>query len=202
MSKNNYRSDAAISPVGVLMWPAVFKAKSSKTYPDKAPEFEATLLVDPTQESEELNKLKEYYGAALEFLGRDPKNNSITPPDKHSKDTLEKYPIFEGKLALRFKAREDYAPLVVDQAKNKLTVSESSLIYSGCLARVKYNIYTYDNSGNWGIGLGFSGLQKYAEGEKIGGGGGASVDDFGEGDTSNMGEAKEDKFAVTNTPMF
>lgn len=53
----------------------------------------------------------------------------------------------------------------------------SQEIYSGVYANVKVNFYAFKFSGNRGIAAGLQGLQKWKDGEHLGGGG-ATADDF------------------------
>lgn len=69
------------------------------------------------------------------------------------------------------------APGIIDQNKIKLT--DSSAIYSGCYVRVSLNFYAFNTNGNKGIAAGLNNVQKWADGEFLGGRAKAE-DDFDE----------------------
>lgn len=69
------------------------------------------------------------------------------------------------------------APGIVDQNKIKLT--DSSTIYSGCYVRASINFYAFNTNGNKGIAAGLNNVQKWADGEFLGGRAKAE-DDFDE----------------------
>ena len=72
------------------------------------------------------------------------------------------------------------APGIIDQNKIKLT--DSSAIYSGCYVRASINFYAFNTNGNKGIAAGLNNVQKWADGEFLGGRAKAE-DDFDELET-------------------
>ncbi|OLN21882.1 hypothetical protein BTO30_12345 [Domibacillus antri] len=74
------------------------------------------------------------------------------------------------------------APGIVDQNKIKLT--DSTAIYSGCYVRVSLNMYAFNTNGNKGIAAGLNNVQKWADGEFLGGRASAE-DDFDELETDD-----------------
>lgn len=69
------------------------------------------------------------------------------------------------------------APGVIDQNKIKLT--DSTTVYSGCYVRVSINFYPFNTNGNKGIAAGLNNVQKWKDGEFLGGRASAE-DDFDE----------------------
>ena len=65
-------------------------------------------------------------------------------------------------------------PGVVDKDLNP--VQDKEEVYSGCYARVSFNLYPFDVSGNKGIAAGLANIQKLADGEKLAGGSSAEED--------------------------
>lgn len=59
------------------------------------------------------------------------------------------------------------APKIVDT--NKQEILDRSEIYSGCYGRASINFYAYNRNGNKGIGCGLNHLQKFRDGEPLGG---------------------------------
>jgi len=64
-------------------------------------------------------------------------------------------------------ASEEYPPQVVDQNRQK--VMDRGLIYAGCIVAVGIRLFTYNNKGNIGIGVGLSAVMKQGDGESLGG---------------------------------
>lgn len=59
-------------------------------------------------------------------------------------------------------------PVIVDA--NKLPITETSELFSGCYGRAIINFYGYDTQGNKGISAGLNGIMKLHDGEPLGGG--------------------------------
>lgn len=74
------------------------------------------------------------------------------------------------------------APGVVDQNKIKLT--DSTALYSGCYVRVSINFYAFNTNGNKGVAAGLNNVQKWADGEFLGGRASAE-DDFDDLDSDD-----------------
>ncbi|MGP4073151.1 DUF2815 family protein [Piscibacillus sp. B03] len=77
-------------------------------------------------------------------------------------------------------ATSKQAPGVVDQ--NKIKVTDSTVVYSGCYVRVSINFYAFNVNGNKGIAAGLNNVQKWADGEFLGGRA-AAEDEFDELET-------------------
>lgn len=71
-------------------------------------------------------------------------------------------------------------PGIIDQNKIKLT--DSTTVYSGCYIRASVNFYAFNTNGNKGIAAGLNNVQKWADGEFLGGRSNPE-DDFDELDT-------------------
>lgn len=54
-------------------------------------------------------------------------------------------------------------------------------IYSGCYIRALVHAFAYDNQSGSGIGFTIDGIQKWADGERLGGGYEANANDFADG---------------------
>lgn len=68
---------------------------------------------------------------------------------------------------VRFVSYSQVGPGVIDSQKNTIT-RESGLFYNGCWARVSYDAFTFDQSGNKGVSLGLGNVQKLADDEAFG----------------------------------
>jgi len=58
-------------------------------------------------------------------------------------------------------------PGIVD--KNRDTILDSTEVYSGCYGRASITFYPFNTNGNRGIACGLQNLQKFADGEPLGG---------------------------------
>lgn len=67
------------------------------------------------------------------------------------------------------KANQEFPPQVVDGSRNP--IMDRSQIYAGCVAAAGIRLYTYNNMGNIGIGVGLSAVMKTADGESLSDGG-------------------------------
>lgn len=91
-------------------------------------------------------------------------------------------------------AKADYPPLLIDCDRNPVT----SGWQSGDWGKVQIQFYGYEFQGRKGVGAGLRGIQFLKHDEPLGGGGGASPDDFDaeQGDRSaTAGEGAADPFA-------
>lgn len=71
-------------------------------------------------------------------------------------------------------AKADYPPLLIDGRKEKV----ASGWQSGDWGKVQIQFYAYEFQGRKGVGAGLRGIQFLRHDEALGGGGGASPDDF------------------------
>lgn len=81
-------------------------------------------------------------------------------------------PIYAGHHFLN--ASSVNPPSIVDQMAKKLDPNvplDREQVYSGVYARVIFDLYAYNTSGNRGIGAGLQAIQKWADGERLSGGG-------------------------------
>lgn len=76
-------------------------------------------------------------------------------------------------------------PLVVDRNGNEIL--DANEVYAGCKIRVNVNFYGYNSNGNKGITAGLNAVQKWADGEPIGGGH-VTADVFDDGFTDGEGD--------------
>lgn len=87
--------------------------------------------------------------------------------------------------------------------RNKAEVMNAGDVYSGCYCKVNVNGYGRTRTDNPGISISLNGVQKIKDGERIGGGGGPSVDDMfeasGSDDPLSYGAGEKDFFG-SNTP--
>jgi len=88
--------------------------------------------------------------------------------------------------------------------RNKAVIMNAGDIYSGCTCKVNISTYARTRSDNMGVSISLNGVQKIKDGERIGGGGGPSVDDMFEASGSDdplSYNAGEKDFFGSNTPV-
>lgn len=90
-------------------------------------------------------------------------------------------------------AKGEYPPLLIDCEKNVVTNGWGS----GDWGKANVQCYAYEFQGKKGVGVGLRGIQFLKHDEQLGGGGGASLDDFDteDGDRSTTEDTAYDPFA-------
>lgn len=144
-------------------------------------EFSVTLLV-PKADNEFCpdfksvgQKINELIKAALEekFGANVPKwDNPFRDGDKETDN--EGNPRNPGYWFLNCSAKAEYPPLLIDAFKAPVTGGWQS----GDWGKVNVQCYGYEHQGKRGVGVGLRGVQFLKHDEPLGGGGGASTDDF------------------------
>lgn len=128
------------------------------------------LLLIPKTDKATVGKIKAAYEAAVEkgvqtkWKGKKPKGLSIPLRDGDDDPTYEGEE-FEGHWILRVSSRAK--PGVVDRACN--LVMDSTKVYSGCYARVSFDMFPYAAAGNNGVSAGLNNVQMLRDGESLGG---------------------------------
>jgi hypothetical protein len=155
-------------------FPEIFELKSSERFPDRKPECSITLLV-----SEGDPMAKELAGMikgvmTAKFNGKIP-YKWRNPMRKAEEFDPEKYPEYAGHWVLKINNKRDL-PAVFGPEKdikgNLVPITNPREIYPGCVVRVKFDVYAY--SGEFeGAGLSLRLVQKIADMEPFGRGGGA-----------------------------
>lgn len=75
--------------------------------------------------------------------------------------------------------------------RDRVEILDLDEIYSGCYIRALVHAFSYDKNGSVGISFTLDGVQKWRDGERLGGGYDASGDDFADGYTDG-----EDDFGL------
>lgn len=71
-------------------------------------------------------------------------------------------------------------------------IIDLSEIYSGCYIRALVHAFSYDKNGSVGISFTLDGVQKWSDGERLGGGFDATADMFADGYTDPDGDGLDD----------
>ena len=140
--------------------------------------YSVTILI-PKEDEDTIAALNEAIKNAMNagvnkvWQGSMPKNVSIPLHDGDEEKDLDKNPEFEGCMYLA--ARTNYAPKVIDRARNELGEDD---IYPGVFAKVSVDFFAYNASGHKGIGAGLQNVLKTRDGDRLGGGGVSIEVDF------------------------
>jgi hypothetical protein len=148
------------TPIGVLSFPHLFKARSVVEGAD--PRFSLNLIFDKNaQATPEFKQLKseivacaraKWPGKADEML----KNGQLRLPIRRATEKKQ-FGGYEDPDGVFINAWSKQLPTVVDASgKNKMMESD---VFPGCTGRISYNCFSYEQSGNRGIGIGLSHVQ-------------------------------------------
>lgn len=128
------------------------------------------VLIVPKDDKKTVAKIKSAYEAAVEkgvrtrWEGKKPRGLAIPFRDGDDDPTYDGEE-FEGCWALKVSSRTK--PGVIDRSKQP--VDDPTRVYSGCYARVSFNMYPYDAAGNKGVSAGLNNVQFVRDGESLGG---------------------------------
>jgi len=134
------------------------------------PKYSCVLLI-PKSDKATIKKLHDAQQAALEqgktkqFGGKIPANWKNTLHDGDEDADLEKNPEYEGCLFMSVSSKTK--PGVVDRNLNPIL--DSTEVYSGCYARVSINAFPFNTQGNRGVSFGLNHIQKWEDGDFLGG---------------------------------
>ncbi|MCI7551879.1 MAG: DUF2815 family protein [Actinomycetaceae bacterium] len=146
--------------------------------PDDKPKYSVSLII-PKDDKTTIDRIKKAIAAAIDEgeakLGLPPKGDpkrklaiqNLTLPLRDG-DT-DRFEHEEYANAMFTNANSVRKPGIIDQNKRPLTEPED--VYSGMYARVSLNFYAYAVQGKKGIAAGLGNVQKWADGERLGGGG-------------------------------
>lgn len=155
-----------------LSWPCLFQAES---YQGGKPKFKATLLWDKNDPKcmEDLKRLK----AACEEVATKAFGSAkgVKLPFRKGEEKADKWDGYKD--AIYVTATTSRRPGVVDA---KLKQAEEVDIYPGCYVRAQLTPASYQQAGQNGVTFWLNHVQKLAEGDRLGGGGGSPESAFGE----------------------
>ncbi|SDB96835.1 DUF2815 family protein [Shouchella lonarensis] len=130
--------------------------------------YSVSLLI-PKSDKKTIKAIKEAIEAAKEnaknekFGGKIPAN--LRTPLRDGDEERPEKEEYQGHYFIN--ASSVSRPQVVDRTMAPIT--EPDDLYSGCYARASINFYAYNVSGNRGIAAGLNNIQKWADGERLGG---------------------------------
>lgn len=131
------------------------------------PKYSASILI-PKSDKATLKKIDAAIKNAIEvgkgkWGGKVPKN--IKLPLRDGDEEREDDEAYAGHFFVN--ASSNTKPGIID--RDRTEILDSTEIYSGCYARVSINFYAFDVNGNRGIACGLNNIQKWADGEPLGG---------------------------------
>lgn len=138
--------------------------------PDKKAQYSCVILI-PKSDKTTIRRLKEAQQAALEdgkaskFGGKIPSNWKNTLHDGDEEADLERNPEYRGHLFMSVVSNTQ--PGIVD--RNVQPILDSTEVYSGCYARVSINAFAFNQQGNKGVSFGLNHVQKWEDGDFLGG---------------------------------
>ena len=192
MADTDKTSTRALTPVGLLVFPALFEPKSFENGPER---YSAVLIFDEeAQKTAEFLNLKRVASvAAREKFGEKMPPKFRNPfRDGEEKEVAG---FGEGKVFISVTSKNK--PLVVDRKKVEgkfPIITDEERLYSGCYVRCSVNAFSYDRSGNKGVSFGLNNVQFVRDGERLAIGGrsnpNSDFDDV-EGENVSEGEAND-----------
>lgn len=154
-----------VVPNAVLSYPHLFQPQQVQGKGD--PKYSAAFLVDETTAGMINAKAQEL--AARHFVNGESQLPNFQWPlfPASSKPNYMNNPRLASLWVFNGKASADYPPQIVDQ--NRQPVIDRGMIYAGAIVAAGIRLYTYNNMGNIGIGVGLSAVMKQGDGESLGG---------------------------------
>ena len=141
----------------------------------------------------------------IPFIGGPIKDGDVAL-NKSGIPLKEKYPDYAGHWIMSV-GTSDQPPIVgremVADGTGQMAlrrITDSNEVYSGCLAKVNVNAYARTRQDNPGGSFGLNGVQKWEEGERIGGGR-AAVGDMFEGEESATGADNPANYGASDDPF-
>lgn len=134
----------------------------------------STVLLIPKADTKTMDEIRRAEKQALlngkekKFGGRIPKDWKSIIHDGDDEDEeidYDKNPEYKGCYYMSVSSKT--RPGIVDRQRQP--IEDSSEVYSGCYARVSINAFAYNTQGNKGVSFGLNHIQKWADGDYLGG---------------------------------
>lgn len=160
--------------IGILSFPHVFKETASTN--DKGETVYDIQFIIPKSQREDVRAILK----AIKTVGeakwgdkwkqvRTPLRDGDAEKDELTEDGTSKEEKYPERLGCYFMNARSTKPVgVYDRQRNPIL--DQNDLYGGCKGKIAVTFYPYSNSGNHGVGVGLSGVQKVADGEPFGGG--------------------------------
>jgi hypothetical protein len=163
-----------ITPVATLSYPTLFEPQA---YGEGEPKYSAALVFPA---GTDLTEIKEAIkAAAVERFGDKAKSYLQKNPPLRTDVDEKGYPegstFFNARTTRRPQIVSRYAdpktgkPMVIDEDAATEPGGQHEM-YPGCQVKALISVYAYDVKGNRGVAFGLEGMQRWDEGERLGGG--------------------------------
>lgn len=149
----------------ILSYPALFQPRQVNNQGD--PKYSVKLFFDANGANEIYAKAQEI--AAQAFTNGETQNPNFRWAIAPVSGSDAQNPRLTGLYAGNAKADVDYPPQVV--GPDRQPILDRGQIYAGCIVAVGISLYTYNNMGNIGVGMGLKAVMKTADGEHLAEGG-------------------------------
>lgn len=146
------------SPIGVISFPHVFTPRAPSPGADER--YSVSIIFDAAaQTSPEFKAMKKAaMDAAVEKWGAKAadmiKNGQLRMPFRDAEEKSQYAGYDKGKVFVNAWSKQK--PDVIDGRLQDVVPSD---LFPGCLGRITYNAFAYDNSGNRGVSIGLNNLQ-------------------------------------------
>ena len=161
--------------------------------PSSDPKYSLSLLI-PKADAEMVEKAKRAINEAIsdgmdkKWGGKRPGN--LRTPLRDGDEDRPDDPVYGGCYFINCNANEKYPPKVVlryrDPVTKEIVYGDEESVYSGCICNVSVSFYPYDVNGNRGVAAGLGNVQKWEDGERLGGGARSVESDFGFEDAEDV----------------
>ena len=146
------------SPIGTISFPHVFTPRAPS--PGAEERYSVSVIFDETaQKSPEYQEMKKAaMQAAIDKWGNKAKdmikNGQLRMPFRDASEKSKYQGYEDGKIFINAWSKQK--PDVIDGRLQDVVPSD---LYPGCLGRITYNAFAYENSGNRGVSFGLNNLQ-------------------------------------------
>lgn len=172
------RSETNKSPVGIVRYANVFKARARKGKNGETkgtPKFSILLVFDKKadlsdmEEAIEAAAVEKFGSKAKQMLANGRLHNPIRDASEYvddDKDDNFPFDLPKAKMVRFSKSEEQGQPGVVDADAEP--IMDKSEFYDGCMARVSYRAFGFDNESK-GVSLALINVQKVDDGKRLSG---------------------------------
>lgn len=141
------------------------------------PKYSLSLII-PKDDEATIERAKKAINAAVQegiekkWGGKKP--SGLHLPLRDGDEDRPDDPAYANSYFINCNAGEKYPPQVVlryrDPETGKPMLGDEDTVYSGCICNVSINFYPFAVSGNKGVAAGLGNVQKWEDGERLGGG--------------------------------
>lgn len=145
--------------------------------PGQDPKYSVSLII-PKDDEAMLEKARKAIDAAIQdgiekkWGGKKP--SGLRSPLRDGDEDRPEDEAYANSYFINCNASEKYPPQVVlryrDPETKKPILGDEDTVYSGCICNVSINFFPYAAAGNKGVGAGLGNVQKWEDGEHLGGG--------------------------------